>query len=99
MVAYVIFIRESVTDPAAVARYGAEAVKTLDQHAITLLTRFDPHEVWEGNPCAGVLLMQFPNGEAARRWYFSPEYQAAKAHRLGAGDFRVIFTEPAEPTA
>jgi len=30
---------------------------------------------------------------AARAWYDSPAYQAAKAHRVKAADYRVIFVE------
>jgi uncharacterized protein (DUF1330 family) len=40
-----------------------------------------------------VVVLRFPDMEAARKWYFSPEYQDAVKHRLGAAKFRTVLVE------
>jgi uncharacterized protein (DUF1330 family) len=47
----------------------------------------------EGDPAEGVVLLQFPDMDAAKAWYGSPAYQDAKQHRLKGADYRVIFAE------
>ena len=37
----------------------------------------------EGGPAHNILIIEFESADAARRWYASPEYQAAKALRQG----------------
>ncbi|WP_371129792.1 DUF1330 domain-containing protein [Phenylobacterium sp.] len=55
--------------------------------------RYGPTEVLEGPPAETVLITTFPTADDARRWYNSPEYQAAREHRFRGADYRVILTE------
>jgi uncharacterized protein (DUF1330 family) len=40
-----------------------------------------------------VVIAEFPDLETAKRFYASPEYQAAKEKRRGAADFNLVFFE------
>jgi uncharacterized protein (DUF1330 family) len=39
------------------------------------------------------VLLEFPDLEAAKRFYESPEYQEAKRLREGAADFNIVAVE------
>ena len=74
---------------------------TLIAHGGDLLGIEDPAEVMEGDaPFPRVVLVKFPDKEAARNWYASPEYQAIIEHRLAAADSVLYlldeFVMPAE---
>jgi len=43
-----------------------------------------------------VVLLKFPDMAAARAWYHSPAYQAAKVHRLKGAEYRVILVDGVE---
>jgi uncharacterized protein (DUF1330 family) len=40
-----------------------------------------------------MVVMEFPGMEAARRFYDSPEYLAARAAREGVSDFDMLLVE------
>jgi uncharacterized protein (DUF1330 family) len=50
-------------------------------------------EVLEGSAIEEIVILEFPSFEDATAWYHSPEYQAAREHRLRGGDYRCIITE------
>jgi len=39
--------------------------------------------------------VEFPSSENAKTFYNSPEYQAARAKRIGACDFNMVLVEGA----
>ncbi|MDG2033891.1 MAG: DUF1330 domain-containing protein [Rhodospirillales bacterium] len=39
-------------------------------------------------------IVEFESAEAARTFYNSPEYQAARQHRLGAATFNIVLLDP-----
>jgi len=41
-------------------------------------------------------VLEFPDAEAAKGWYFSPAYQEAKAHRLKGAKYRVLLVNGVE---
>lgn len=43
-----------------------------------------------------LVLLEFPDLEAAKRFYTSPEYQEAKRLREGAADFKMVAVEGAD---
>lgn len=90
--AYVIFVRNSVSDPDEMARYG-ELARKVPSQGLTPLARYGKAEALEGDPVDGVVIAKFETMEAAKAWYFSPEYQAALPHRLKGADYRVFLTE------
>jgi uncharacterized protein (DUF1330 family) len=99
MSAYVVMIRERVTDAAELKAYQQLAPAARAGHAITPLAFYGNVDVLEGDPVAGVVIHQFPSVEAARAWYDSPAYQAALEHRLRGAVYRVLIVEGVAPVA
>jgi uncharacterized protein (DUF1330 family) len=93
MTAYAVMIRERLTDPEEFATYGKMAAAARGDHDITPLAFYGAHEVVEGPPVEGVVILKFPNMEAAKAWYHSEAYQAALKHRLAGAEYRVVFVE------
>lgn len=93
MTVYAVFIREGTKDPEELKRYADKVGAAREGHDLTALVKYGPFEVLEGAPIEGAVILQFPDMEAARRWYHSPEYQAALPHRLKGGDYRVVLLE------
>ncbi|WP_295530514.1 DUF1330 domain-containing protein [Novosphingobium sp. Chol11] len=93
MAAYVVFIREGVTDQAEMDLYSAKAGPSTAGHPLTPLAFYGAHEAWEGAESQGLVILQFPDMDAAKAWYHSPAYQEAKVHRLAGANYRVLVTE------
>ena len=93
MAAYAIFIKNKTIDPDELKAYGKKAGGAGAGHPITALALYGPLEVLEGDPAEGVVLLQFPDMDAAKAWYNSPAYQDAKQHRLKGADYRVILAQ------
>ncbi len=93
MPAYVVFIRDRITDQAEMDLYAPAARAAQAGHAMRRLAFYGPCETPEGPAADGVVLLEFADMEAARAWYDSPAYQAAKQHRLRGAEYRVVFTE------
>ncbi|MCA8892469.1 MAG: DUF1330 domain-containing protein [Hyphomonas sp.] len=93
MSAYAILIRERMHDESEMAKYAAAAKAARGEHEITPLAFYGAHEMLEGADADGVVILRFPDMDAAKAWYTSPEYQAARAHRFQAADYRVILVD------
>ena len=93
MAAYVIFLRDRITDQGEMNTYAGLAAKARGDHPLSALVFYGPSETWEGETVDGVVVIKFPDAAAAHAWYDSPEYQAAKAHRLKGADYRVVMVE------
>jgi len=96
MSAYVIFIRDKITNPEEFAIYGEKAGKARGDHPVTPLAFYGELETLEGPEADGVVVLEFPTVEAAHGWYDSPEYQEAKAHRLKGAEYRVVLVQGVE---
>jgi uncharacterized protein (DUF1330 family) len=99
MPAYLIAEIE-VTDPEAYATYRAQAPAACAAHDGRYLVRGGAAEAKEGAPPAGrVVVIEFPDMAAARRFYDSPEYQAILPLRRAASRGRLYLVEGAGPAA
>ena len=93
MTAYAIALVD-VTDPDRYAEYIRLAPEAGAKFGVRTLARGGTTDFVEGDDRPGrVAVMEFESLETARAWYASAEYQAARQHRLGAADFRLIFVE------
>jgi uncharacterized protein (DUF1330 family) len=101
MPAYVIG-EAHVFNPEAMKPYGPMIVASVKKYGGRYLARGAKPEVLEGGPAHNILVIEFETADAARRWYASPEYQAAKAVRQGNSNLRLIlvedFIKPPDPT-
>jgi uncharacterized protein (DUF1330 family) len=60
---------------------------------ITRRAVYGRHEVLEGPPTEGVVILEFPSFDEAKAWYGSAAYSEARAHRLLGADYRCILVE------
>jgi uncharacterized protein (DUF1330 family) len=95
--AYVVFTREKTLDQAELETYWKKVAASLEGHPMKVLSGYGPHEVLEGDKTEGVVIAEFPSMEAAKAWYYSPAYQAARVHRLKGAVYRGILVEATTP--
>jgi uncharacterized protein (DUF1330 family) len=82
-----------ITNPEAMKAYGPMIVAAVKQYGGRYLARGAKPQVLEGGSAHNILIIEFENAEAARRWYDSPEYKAAKAVRQGNSNLRLLLVE------
>lgn len=95
MPAYII-AQVRVTDPSKYELYRPAAAAAIVKHGGRYLVRGGGTEVLEGKDAVPPLrrvILEFPSMDAARRFWSSPEYAAAKALRAGAGEMLAILCE------
>ena len=52
--------------------------------------------ILEGDiPFTRIVIQEFADAATAKKFYNSPEYQAARKHRVGAADFNMVILEGA----
>jgi uncharacterized protein (DUF1330 family) len=64
-----------ISDRAAFDIYLAETIPFIEKHGGRYLTKGGTHEMLEGDRPSRVVIVEFPNKEAARAWYNDPGYQ------------------------
>jgi uncharacterized protein (DUF1330 family) len=83
-----------VTDTAQFDTYRTRGVASIAQYGGRMLAAGGNAELLDGNPVPELsIIIEFPDAAAARRWYRSPEYQAARAIRLKSSLGRVFLIE------
>jgi uncharacterized protein (DUF1330 family) len=94
MPAYVIAIVTEAHDDEALAEYRRRNSAAVAAHGGRFLVRGGAMEVLEGDWAPlRVVVTEFDDVEAARRWYESDEYQAAIPIRQGASTTGIIVVE------
>jgi uncharacterized protein (DUF1330 family) len=88
-----VIARVDVTNPDAYALYAAAAGEAIKKHGGRALARGGRHEALEGQARARNVVLEFDSFDAARNYYFSTEYQAAKAKRKGAAVTEFVLVE------
>ena len=89
-----VVVDTEVTDPARFAEYRDRATAAAEAHGARYIARGGAVETLEGDwTPARITLLEFPDLEAAKRWYDSPEYRHAREARAGAVTMRMIATE------
>jgi len=95
MAAYFIADYEA-TNPAAMEPYRAAVPATISQYGGRYLTRGGATELLEGGPePKRIVILEFADTAAAKRWYNSPEYQKILPIRLANSTGRVFIVEGA----
>ena len=98
MPAYVI-VETNITDPEQYEHYKAASPEAVASGGGRFIVRGGELAVLEGDWSPSRLVMvEFPDLEAAKRWYESERYQEAKRLREGAAELRMVAVEGlAEP--
>lgn len=97
MACYMVFLREGeIVDAEAMAKYqsgnrGGPAV------AMKPLVVYGAMETVEGEPADGVVILEFPDREAAKAWYYSEDYQARAKFRMQAAPYRAFIVDGFAP--
>jgi len=95
MAAYVI-AEVSVTNPAGYDTYRPLAGASIVQYGGKFVVRGGAAELLEGSPDpARIVVIEFADSAAAKRWYHSPEYQEALKIRHANSTGRVLLVEGA----
>ncbi|MBW8785571.1 MAG: DUF1330 domain-containing protein [Novosphingobium sp.] len=85
MPSYVIFMREgAVVDPEAMAAYQQGNREGPPDPNIKPLSVYGELETIEGEPCEGMVILEFPTREAAKDWYNGPYGERAKLRQKAA---------------
>jgi uncharacterized protein (DUF1330 family) len=93
MPAYVI-VETDVTDPDQYERYKAAATEAVTAAGGGYLVRGGELAVLEGDwEPARLVLLEFEDLDAAKRWYDSERYQAARRLREGAARLRMVAVQ------
>jgi uncharacterized protein (DUF1330 family) len=97
MTAYLLAEVE-VHDPETYATYTAQTPGVIERHGGRFIVRGGAAESLEGAAPAGrLVVIEFPDLAAARRFYDSPDYQAIVGIRHQAATSRVILVEGHPP--
>lgn len=97
MPAYMI-IEARISDPQKFAPYARANPPIIAQYGGRYVAMRGHVEALEGElGDSRIVLSQWPDLDSARRYWNSPEYQAIKPLREGAGEFRVLLVEGTAP--
>jgi uncharacterized protein (DUF1330 family) len=88
-----VISRVDITNPDAYARYAAAATKAIADHGGKALARGGRSEALEGKARARNVVLEFESYEAARRYFYSEQYQAARKLREGAAEIEMVLVE------
>src|SRR5690242_9908808 len=75
MSAYIVFTRTKTIDQKELDKYRAGIKATIKDHPIEVLVADGKHEVLEGDPIEGMVIVKFPSVKAAKDWIYSEAYQ------------------------
>jgi uncharacterized protein (DUF1330 family) len=93
MPAYVI-VETDVHDPEQYEQYKAASPGAVAAGGGRFVVRGGELSVLEGDGTPSrLVVLEFEDLEAAKRWYSSPEYEAAKKLREGAANLRMVAVE------
>lgn len=93
MTAYILFQRDATNDQRALDRYAQRADSTFAGHDVGVLVDYGTHEVLEGPPVEGVVVLQFPDAAAAKGWYLSEQYQEVVRDRFQGATYRAVLVD------
>ncbi len=95
MSAYIVVDCE-VTDPGGYEEYKRLAKPAVERYGGRYLVRGGATTVLEGDwQPHRIVVLEFPDVAAIRRFYASPEYEAARGKRAGAARMSMIAVEGA----
>lgn len=94
MSTYMIVTIRNVKDRHSMDQYFANVDATFADTGVKPLSIYRPFQLVEGDgPIEGMVLLEFPDMEAANRWYESPAYKAVKHYRLYGADAEIVFLD------
>mgnify|MGYP001200519489 FL=1 len=93
MAAYIVTQIE-ITDPETFETYRAQVPPILEKYGGEFIVRGGDREVLEGDwPWPRMVILKFPDREAAKAWHASAEYQGPKVLRQAASKANMIVVD------
>ena len=93
MSAYVVFTRTKTIDQKELEKYWTGIKATMKDHPIEVLVAYGKHEVLEGDPIEGMVIVKFPSAKAAKDWIDSEAYQDIAKHRTLGATYHGLIVE------
>jgi uncharacterized protein (DUF1330 family) len=82
------------SDPERMAEYRRLAQIAVEHYGGRYLVRGAPYATLEGSwQPERLVVLEFPSMDAAKTFYDSPEYLAARSARAGVSDFDMVLAE------
>lgn len=95
-----VILTEAIKDPAGMEEYGRAAAPSLIEAGARVLAVDGGPQVLEGAwHGERTVVVEFESVEAARAWYESEAYAAARSLRLAAADCNAVIVAGFEPPA
>jgi uncharacterized protein (DUF1330 family) len=89
-----VIAETDVHDPEQYERYKAAVPSSVAAAGGRFVVRGGEHAVLEGDwSPERIVVLEFDDLEAAKRWYDSPEYREARRLREGAATLKVVAVE------
>lgn len=83
----------TVTNPDQYQHYATATREAFQKYGANILARGGAFQQMEGDGHPRNVVIEFPSLQAALDCYNSPEYQSAKAKRVGAGIANIVMVE------
>ena len=93
MSAYMIYVRDRITDAAEFKMYEETSAAASAGYPVTPLAFYGAVETLEGPRVDGAVVLRFPTLADAQAAYNAPLYQEALKHRLKGAEYRVFIVE------
>jgi uncharacterized protein (DUF1330 family) len=92
--AYLLYVCQGINDRSELEKYWGVTQPTFEGRNMKVHAAYTAFDVLEGDgPVLGVVIAEFPSYEVARDWYDSPEYVAARQHRMRGASYIGLLTE------
>ena len=88
-----IIARVSVDDPDAYAVYAKGAFAAMKIYGARILARGGRSEALEGEARQRNVILEFESYDQAKTYFHSPEYQAARQHRVNGSTGEFVLVE------
>ncbi|HLY59019.1 MAG TPA: DUF1330 domain-containing protein [Stellaceae bacterium] len=89
-----VYVRPDGQNREGLRTYTAEGLKILKQYGGRHIVMGGNPQCLEGDfPWLLVVISEWPDREAALRFWNSPEYTAVKKHREGTGDYQIVLVD------
>ncbi len=93
MATYLVFTRIVTKDQSEMDTYSSKVGPTFKGHAGTPLAAYGAQHILEGPEHEGMVILSFPDKDAALGWYDSPSYREVREHRFSGADYQVTMVE------
>ena len=92
-----IIARVTVEDAERYAEYAKGSGAAMQKYGARALVRGGRYEALEGEARPRNVVIEFDSYEQAHAYFHSPEYQAAREHRVGASQGEFLLVEGFDP--